>query len=549
MTNDVFQGNEFGRDIFNHKYKHQSAESWDELATTLSDEVMGGFVDKEDVATGRRFISEMKFIPGGRFLYYAGRKLRAYSNCFLLRANEDTREDWADVSWKSEMCLTVGGGIGVDYSVYRPSGSKLSRTGGIASGPISKMSMINEIGRHVMQGGSRRSAIYGSLNWRHQDAGAFLTSKNWHDMPVAGTGKTVADLKNADFNYNAPLDMTNISLNYDDAWLAYRMHPTFVTNCVQACKTGEPGFSFNFGAKQSESLRNACTELTSSDDNDVCIIGSLNMSRFETLSEFADAVRTGTQFLLCGSIRGDVPYDRVAATRLKNRRLGLGLMGVHEWLLARGYKYGMNDELRSWLEVYRDVSTKTANELADRIGVSRPVATRAIAPTGTIGILAGTTTGIEPVFAVAYKRRYLLNGKDWHYQYVVDSCARRLIDKYGVDPDSIESATDLARDPRRRIEFQADVQDYVDHGISSTINLERWGSEFNNEDLVPSFAATLAEFAPRLRGFTAYPNGSRGGQPLEGVPYRQAVGLEGQDFVESAHDICDLSGKGGSCGT
>lgn len=549
MTNDVFQGNEFGRDIFNHKYRHAGAETWPELAHTLVDEVGGDHMAPDDVSELTNKVATMRVIFGGRYNYYCGRTLKAYNNCYMLRAEADTREDWAELSWKSEMCLSTGGGIGVDYSVYRPAGSALKRTGGVASGPISKMRMINEIGREVMQGGSRRSAIYGSLNWKHADAAAFLVSKNWHDMPVAGTGKTIADLKNADFNYKAPLDMTNISLNYDDAWLVDRMHQTFLTNCEQACKTGEPGFSFNFGEKQNDTLRNACTELTSSDDSDVCNLGSLNMARIETLVEFRDCARLATQFLLCGTLYADLPYAKVADVRAKNRRLGLGLMGMHEWLLARGYKYGMNDELRSWLEVYRDVSTQTANELADRIGVSRPVATRAIAPTGTIGILAGTTTGIEPVFAVAYKRRYLLNGKDWHYQYVVDSCARRLIDKYGVNPETIESATDLAKEPRRRIEFQADVQDYVDHGISSTINLESWGSEHNNEDLVPAFAATLAEFAPRLRGFTAYPNGSRGGQPLEGVPYRQAASLEGQDFVESAHDICDISGKGGGCGT
>ena len=84
----------------------------------------------------------------------------------------------------------TGGGIGSDYSVYRAEGKTLSGTGGIASGPIPKIQMINEIGRRVMQGGSRRSAIYASLNWKHEDIFKFLSSKNWKDMPVGTTGQT-----------------------------------------------------------------------------------------------------------------------------------------------------------------------------------------------------------------------------------------------------------------------------------------------------------------------------------------------------------------------
>lgn len=192
------------------------------------------------------------------------------------------------------------------------------------------------------------------------------------------------------------------------------------------------------------------------------------------------------------------------------------------------------------MEVYRDQSDATAQSFADKLGISRPVARRAIAPTGTIGILAGTTTGIEPLFAVAYKRRYL-KGTKWHYQYVVDSTAQTLVDIYGLDGDSIESAVDLAGDYERRIAFQADMQDYVDMSISSTINLPA----FPNVDPI-KFGDTLAKYAHRLRGFTCYPDGSRGGQPLTAVPYSEAKDAVGREYVE--HDICDLSGKGGTCG-
>lgn len=794
-------------------------------------------------------------------------------NCYLLRSEEDTRQDWANLSWKAESCLATGGGIGNDYTIYRPRGSLLKRTGGVASGPVSKMRMINEIGREVMQGGSRRSAIYASLDESHPDIHEFLSAKDWQHMLIPGTDVTYGQVKQADFNFPCPLDMTNISVNYGNDWLAnYWMNDdlgdVFMKNVRQAMMTGEPGFSFNFFEKQNETLRNApvsadtwvmtnegyqqvenligtsstvwtgkqwaettfkktkndvrtvivemtggrvikadpeheflverymgggvqrrlvsidkipagaleegdilhvslphssqaaystpylqgflygdgsfrnggaevtfctpekkqiaqelfsevpnvfssinwndsrgytraylynqpwfknrrkdafptdipvnqlgsflaglfdadgsydekqhrirlssvhyeflegarralemlgvqaginksgesgyggrssyllvvcgssvarftsmvpcrrlrpdtdfipyrrstikvlsvtdgpiedvyccdvgvpehsfcaegviisnCTEVTSEDDSDVCNLGSVNLSRIETLEEFEDVVRLMSQFLLCGTMVADLPYDKVYKVREKNRRLGLGLMGVHEWLIQRGARYEVTDELHDWLAIYRDASEDAADELADHLGISHPVAYRAIAPTGTIGILAGTTTGIEPLFAVAYKRRYLTNGTVWKYQYVIDGAAQTLIDMYDADPLKIETALDLAQDWERRIRFQADVQDYVDMSISSTINLPAWGSDLNNEDRVEDFADTLARYAHRLRGFTVYPDGARGGQPLTAVSYFEAKDSTNVEFEE--HDICDISGKGGTCG-
>lgn len=486
----------------------------------------------------------MKFIPGGRYVYYAGRPAAFYNNCYLFKGEEDTREEWARLAGNSTSALMSGGGIGCDYSIFRPAGWTLSRTGGQSSGPIPLMMMINEIGRNVMQGGSRRSAIYASLNWQHDDAEQFLRVKNWSDEIKA--------LKEKDFNFPAPLDMTNISLNYDDEFLAEvingeELPDTFVENCRQALSTGEPGFSFNFGEQQDETLRNACTEVTSRDDSDVCNLGSINLANIDSIDELREVTRLASKFLVCGTVRAQLPYDKVYEVREKNRRLGLGIMGTHEWLLKRGYKYEVVPELHKWLEVYRDESERSANKHCDRLYLSRPVAYRAIAPTGSIGILAGTTTGIEPLFAVAYKRRYLTDGTRWKYQFYVDEMAHEMIQQYGIKAEDVESAIDLAKDPERRIKFQADVQDYVDMGISSTINLPEWGSKDNNDSHVEGFAKILASYAHRLRGFTCYPDGARGGQPLVAVDYNDALEKKGHEFVE--HDVCDITGKGGTCGS
>lgn len=552
----------FAEDIFYQKYAHKGAETWAELSKTLVNDVCrteDGYplkgLTEDDLLRLIKYVTELKFIPGGRYLYYAGRERKYFNNCYIFKSQEDSREDWANLSWKAESSLTTGGGIGNDYSIYRPEGAKISKTGGVASGPISKMEMINEIGRRVMQGGARRAAIYASLNWKHGDIDKFLTVKDWDKYPVGTSGLTLKDIKEQDFNFPAPLDMTNISVNYDDDWLMHyyetgEVGEVFLKNVEQALKTAEPGFSFNFFDKEDETGRNACTEVTSADDSDVCNLGSLNLGRIENIKELKDVVELGTKFLLCGTLKAELPFQKVYEIREKNRRLGVGLMGVHEWLLKKGSKYEVTPELHKWLSVYRGVSDRIARSFADELGITRPLAVRAIAPTGSIGILAGTTTGIEPLFAVAYKRRYLKGKQQWHYQYIVDSVAQELVEQHGLDPDTIESALDLAQDFERRIKFQADIQDYVDMSISSTINLPAWGSEHNNEQTVKPFAETLAKYASRLRGFTCYPDGARGGQPLTPVPYSEAINQLGEEFKEAVetHDICSISGKGGSCG-
>lgn len=536
----------FAETVYSHKYAHDleggGKETWEQLADRVASHIVKPYLP-EYYEPIKELITQRKLLPGGRYLYATGRRFHQVNNCFLLDV-EDSREGWAGLAERATNALMTGGGIGIVYSKLRPSGSKVKGMGGESTGPLALMQMINEIGRHVMQGGSRRSAIWAGLHWNHGDIEKFIRIKDWSEA--------VRNLKVDDFNFPATLDMTNISIILDDEFFfAYHDegHPqhvlavdVYTTVVRRMCKTGEPGFSVDVGVNAGEHLRNACTEVTSSDDNDVCNLGSLNLAQFSSLDDFQGAIELATAFLLCGTLYSKVPYQAVADVRAKNRRLGLGLMGMHEWLLARHKKYGPDAELGTWLDEYSK-STEIAAGLADRLGLSRPVKTRAIAPTGTISIIAETTSGIEPIFCPAFKRRYL-KGTKWHYQYVIDATAKRLIDR-GIVPEEIEGAYGLAANPKRRIEFQAFVQRYVDHGISSTINLPAWGSEFNNEQLLPRFADTLMEYLPYLRGITAYPDGARGGQPLTPVPFQDALDWEGYELEEYGSENSCI---GGVCG-
>lgn len=866
------------RTIYTNKYAmavNGRKETWAETADRVASCVMGPYLP-EFVPRVRKLIRQRKFMPGGRYLATAGREFPQITNCALFSV-EDSREGWADLVHKCMSALMTGAGVGVTYGKVRPENAMIKKMGGQSTGPVALMQIVNDAGRYIMQGGSRRSAIWAGLPWYHPDIFRFIKLKDWHPLVRQG--------KKEDFNFPGTMDGTNISVILDDDFFAaytdsswkkeYRWERFTYTATSEVARrvywqsvrgmleTGEPGFSIDVGEKNGENLRNApvhgdtkvltsdgyrrvadivdseatvwtgkqwahnvvfrktgemvqtvkvtltggreivcdpshpflveyykgagkrrqlestervpaseleegdiisvslpqpdigpldrqaytlgfvygdgsfisrqsaevticdesklpcaeqfdsglissssktpmgyvryymrshpifgrrskdvapspmsptwtasflaglfdtdgnilhsqnrirlssvrrefldgvcrmlesigilahvstggpsgyggkqswqlvvaadyvhrflevvptvrvrfdpkdwtpyrkstvkvisvvpdkpadvyccdvkmeehsfmaegvlvsnCTEITSRDDGDVCNLGSLNMSRFESVDEFTEAVEAATAFLLCGTIYGKLPLPLMYEVREKNRRLGLGLMGMHEWLLQRGKRYGPDDELEHWMRYY-SLSGGIAAQLADRLGVSRPVATRSIAPTGTIAIVAETTSGIEPIFAVAYKRRYL-DGTTWKAQYVIDSTAKRLIDR-GVDPDLIEDAVTLAEDPSRRLAFQAWAQSRVDHAISSTLNLPEWGSSINNEDTVESFGKTLMTHLPRLRGVTAYPNGARDGQPLVRMAYKDVAGFTGVEFIDGAEEGC----RSGVCG-
>ncbi len=286
-------------------------------------------------------------------------------------------------------------------------------------------------------------------------------------------------------------------------------------------------------------LTGQCTEVTSEDDSDKCNLGTVWINRIKDKEELAHVVKMSTKFLICGGIYSDVPNEKIREVGDKNNRIGLGLGGIHEWLMVRGMDYEVTPELHKWLSIYEQESDAAAFVTAKQLNVAIPKGVRAIAPTGTIGIIAETTTGIEPLFCKAYKRRYL-RGKDWVYQYVVDGAVKRLVDQ-GVPLEKIKDSYDLTF--KQRVKFQADVQNYVDMAISSTCNLPAWGTETNNEETLKANTKILLKYAKRLRGFTCYPDGARGGQPLTRVPLDEALAQEGQVFEETENSCLN-----GVCG-
>jgi ribonucleoside-diphosphate reductase alpha chain len=535
---DVFS-TPFAQTIFMQKYSKDGKETWADTARRVTDAVCANLLDSETKQKIYKAIVERKFIPGGRYLYSAGRDFHQVNNCFLFRA-EDSREGWSEAMQKATAALMTGGGIGFDYSALREEGAIVKRTGGFSTGPIAHMHMINEAGRYIMQGGQRRSAIWAGLNWKHADIFKFMNLKN-HSQQLK-------DIKANDFTFPLPMELTNISVIYDTRFFVAiedandpdheHAKKVWLENCRQSFSTAEPGMGFNFG-KDRESLRNACTEVTSEDDSDKCNLGTLWINRIEDTKELKEITRLAVAFLECGSIYSHVPTDKIREVGNRNNRIGLGLGGMHEWLMMRGMPYEVTPELHKWLSVYEIESTKAAHIWAHKLGVAVPKGIRAIAPTGTIGIIAETSTGLEPLFCKAYKRRYLKDNQ-WVHQYVVDGSVKRLLEA-GVKIENIQDSYDLTFE--QRVKFQADVQNYVDMAISSTCNLPSWGSETNNESTLEANANILLEYSSRLRGFTTYPDGCRGGQPLTKVDLAEALAKEGVVFEENEAECI-----GGVCG-
>lgn len=547
---------QFADNIYKQRYQHPDDQNWDGTAKRVVSSVVGALYGAPKAQGNVGAISNLqerlwasmarrKFIPGGRYLYAAGRDLHQVNNCILLRA-EDSREGWAGLAYKSAMALMTGAGIGVWYGDIREAGATIRRTGGVASGPIPLMELVNDQGRCYLQGGNRRSAIWAGLPWSHPDIFEFIGCKDWSDELKA--------LKERDWNFRAPMDTTNISVTLNDEFFyAHELtgHPkhdwarrVYSETLKQMLAHGEPGFTIDTGSKSDEVLRNACTEITSADDSDVCNLGSLVLPRFESPAEFGEAVHDTVMFLTAGSMYSHVPYAKVEEVRDTNRRLGLGLIGVHEFLMKHGVRYG-SPEAFEVMEPYMDEygrALEYANEGQSDLGISGSIGATAVAPNGTIGIIAESTPSGDPLFSAAERRSVVVaspHGNKHQQHVVVDPTAARLV-REGVEPGMIEDAYSLSLQPERRLAQQAFMQRYTDHAISSTVNL---AAPIVGEEQVNDFGQTLMHYLPELRGITCYPDGARAGQPRTPVDLRWAL-----DNVGTIFETDDETCVGGACG-
>lgn len=265
--------------------------------------------------------------------------------------------------------------------------------------------------------------------------------------------------------------------------------------------------------------------MVSAYDRDTCVLGSINLANITHIDQMEEVIKWAMLALLRIRHRSMYPTEEFKQVATQHPRVGLGVMGLHNWLIHRGLKYEWCNELDELFSVLQDMAIYYGEYWCNKYGYAQLEGHIAHAPTGSISrLFGGVSSGIEPIFALAYKWRYTLNN-ELQEQVVIDSNVETFMQQ-GIYVSSIEDAYSLAALEdgfKRRVEMQAHIQKYCDNAISSTINLPQWGTEHNNEQTLDKYRAILLRYMPYLRGITVYANGSRSGQPLTAIPIEEAL--------------------------
>lgn len=490
----------------------------------------------------------------------------------------DTREGWVE---SAEHPLRAAWGdtpfeaVILNVSDLREKGKKLKTSGGVACGPKPLVEMLYELkgvlsncaGRKldsftamkidhiiaecVVAGGKRRSSRMSVKSWKDDNIFPFI-----HLKDVEGEHWT-----------------TNISVEIDDEFIAaFEAGDTrakrVLEHVVRGKRThGEPGFwnrSYAAtGEREPEKMYcpNPCGEIGLYMWEN-CNLGHINLQNFASkpLKKAIEAFRLMSRWLIRATY-GDIPSPRQRAVVDRNRRIGVGFFGFHGWLALSGVRYSdcwKDEYTKSCLLKFRQVVDAEAEKYSRELGIPEPVKTTTVAPTGSVASLAGTSTGLQPIFAGWYKRRvrfadtdprllaYKAQGypiyKDpdaketWIVEFYCEDPLVELVRSTGMDPEALIEAQDEISFADY-LQVQAMVQDiYANNAISFTINLP--------EDRLPpedDMMLSLGKILHRLKGTTVFPDKSRKNSPFERLTMEEFLDYAGPKQVNQIESEC----KGG----
>lgn len=502
-------------------------------------------------------MSSLRFLPNSPTLMNAGKELGQLSACFVLPV-EDSMDRIFDTIKQAALIHKSGGGTGFSFSRLRPKGSVVRTTGGVASGPISFMKVFNAATEAVKQGGTRRGANMGILRVDHPDILEFIDCKADNsditnfNISVALTEEFMqAALKGEEYDLIEP--HTGVVTGHLNAG------EVFEKIVDAAWHNGEPGIIFidrlnrdNIVPSQGEiESTNPCGEQPLL-PYESCNLGSINLTAmvkeengrkvvdYELLGQTVDTA----VHLLDNVIDANIyPLDKIAETTLSTRKVGLGVMGFADMLLLLGIPYNSDEGIKTAEEVMDFINARgheMSCKLAEKRGTFRLFeestlalgpkhrngTVTTIAPTGTLSIIAGVSSGVEPVFAYAYIRNVMDNTEMVETNPILreelekrglynDELMRRIISEgtlAHIDglPEDLKRVFVSAHDvsPEWHIRMQAAFQRHTDNAVSKTVNFSHDATREEVEQVY------ILAWKLGCKGVTIYRDGSRDGQVL-----------------------------------
>lgn len=577
----MYQPIGFAQRIFNERYSIDGKETWSDACKRVANTIVAAELPEKTKFWTDQFYGVLVnnlFMPGGRVWYACGRPKGQFMNCFVV-PTEDSREGWGQTVSDSIVISGTGGGVGMNFSPVRPRGSEIRGHSGTATGAVSLMEIVNAAGEVIRAGGGRRTALMMCLNHDHPDTLEFLNKKlDLSQLTNANVSTVFMNESLDDFLVKVEQDKLHAFVWRDKV---VKYHPArdlwrmIISHAVQC---GEPGILNGWLANEQNNIAyhaplvstNPCGEIWLNAYGS-CDLGALVLPRFVVKGKLdrrllARTITTAVRFL--DNVLDVTHYPlRAIEDVCKNvRRLGLGVMGLHDMLILLGMKYSSDEALEfidSLLSFIKKKAYDASIDLAiekgsfpalvrqkfvesgfcrgslsdgrkERILANgiRNCAILTIAPTGTTSIVSGVTSGIEPMYTYAYRRRFQ-SGDERVSEVVEHPLFREL--KKTPKATLFEAALEIS--PTRHLEVQATCQRHIDNSLSKTINLPESAT-------VESVDGPLRRFASQLKGVTMFREGSRGQSPFEPLSIEEALSLEGAvENSEGANATACASGK------
>lgn len=496
-----------------------------------------------------KIMADLDFLPNSPTLMNAGTDIGQLSACFVLPV-EDSIESIFGTLGDMALIHQSGGGVGFNFSRIRPKDDLVFKSKGSASGPVSFLKIYDKAAEIIKQGGKRRGANIGILKVEHPDIKEFARIKAKEKMENFNLSVGITDEfmdavdKDKDFGLINPRNGKVIK--------KVKARELFDLIIENAWERGDPGVVFLDAVNKKNLLNlgeieatNPCGEVPLY-PYESCNLGSINLANMATktgrldLKKLKKTVHLGINFLDNVIDANQYPLEVIADMTKANRKIGLGVMGFAELLIKMKIKYNSKEAVEIAERVMKfinDEARKKSMELGKERGnfasfkesklfrkykFMRNATVTTIAPTGTISIIAGTSSGIEPIFAVAFIRK-IFGGEKYleinplfekilkENRLYSEKLVKNIKEGKAVDiPEKLKDlfVTALDVEPEQHVKIQAAFQKYTDNAVSKTVNLKE---EATKEDVAKIFKLA---YRSGCKGITVYRYGSKEGQVL-----------------------------------